>query len=159
MNNIVKMSKKRKRLTDDQFKQILFINLNKGCKDSSFKTNFYELLRTKYQIGKQRALELHDRYYPEYTDKTSDALISTAISEIQKSVKRNIMTRLDILENLTKIALGNHVRVGAGEQFTPTAAEQIRAMETINRMQGYNEADKLEVTEIKPILTKRMSKK
>lgn len=89
----------------------------------------------------------------------NDEVMRASTEKEKESAKRNIMTRLDILENLTKIALGYHVRVGAGEQFTPTAGEQIRAMETINRMQGYNEADKLEVTEIKPILTKRMSKK
>ena len=102
----------------------------------------------------KEAQEVYNKERREINNKVK----SVRIEKEKEAVKRNIMTRLDILERLTTIAVGDHFRIGAGESYQPTAAEQIRAMETINKMQGYNEAEKLEVTEIKPILTKRMKK-
>ena len=58
MKNRTKETKK-KRLSDEEFRDILFSELNKGNEKAHLKTNFYELLCTKNSVAKGRALKLH----------------------------------------------------------------------------------------------------
>lgn len=84
--------------------------------------------------------------YNDERREVNDKVKSVRIKAEKEVVKRDVMGRLDILERLTKIANGDVVVTRAGDHYEPTQAEQIRAMETINKMQGYNEAEKLDVT-------------
>lgn len=153
--NIVKMSK---RPNKQKSIDIIFEKLKDGITYGKCLEYFVKKWSVPQSTFSNYWKEANERF-TEHREAINEAMTNKAIDLAKKHVERKIMTRFDILEQLTKIALGEHSRMGADEYYQPTAGEQIRAMETINRMQGYNEADKLEVTEIKPILTKRMSKK
>lgn len=62
----------------------------------------------------------------------------------KEAVKREIMTRNEVLETLTKLGKGEAWKVGS-EIIAPTASERINAMKEISRMQGYYEPEKVEV--------------
>lgn len=79
-----------------------------------------------------------DRYDQERSKINKDAHKKSAELE----AKRNIMKRIDILDELSKIGRGEFRKI-SGEYIVPSDAERIRAMEAICKMQGYNSADEV----------------
>lgn len=60
----------------------------------------------------------------------------------KKEAEREIMTEMEILEGLTKIAKGTGRMVGS-TIIAPSAAEMIKAMEVISKMKGYFAPDRI----------------
>ena len=122
MKNRTKETKK-KRLSDEAFRDILFSELNKGNEKAHLKTNFYELLCTKNSVAKGRALKLHGIYYSERSKIKENATNDAMQTEIANSVKSGIKTkdeRILILQIesekiLSELANGEHketVKIG-----------------------------------------------
>ena len=60
----------------------------------------------------------------------------------KEEVKREIMTEMEILEGLSKIAKGTARMVGS-TVIAPSAGEMIKAMEVISKMRGYFAPDRI----------------
>lgn len=80
-----------KRLSDTEFKKLLLSELKKTESKAHSKTNFFELLRTKYSIHKGRALELHDKFYSEWAQLREQGLNKgieqSGIDDAKKGIK------------------------------------------------------------------------
>lgn len=139
------MSKKRPR--KDICVEALLKEIRKGTSHS----NCFAYFSNKWHYPK-RTFDNHwgeaQKHYNKEREAINKKIQSQRIEAEKEAVKRDIMTRLDILERLSNIARGRVVVTRADEHFEPSQAEQIRAMETINRMQGYNDADRLEVKNV-----------
>jgi len=61
-----------------------------------------------------------------------------AKKQAELEINRDILSRLDILEELSRIARGEHRTQGKSKPLIPTDTERIKAMEVIAKMQGYN---------------------
>ena len=156
MKNRTKETKK-KRLSDEGFRDILFSELNKGNEKAHLKTNFYELLCTKNSVAKGRALKLHGIYYSEWSKIKENATNDAMQTEIANSVKSGIKTkdeRILILQIesekiLSELANGKHketVKIGNKVQsyerlLTPSEKATMRKtyrdlQAEISKMQG-----------------------
>jgi hypothetical protein len=96
-----------KRISDTEFKQKLLSELKKEDSKAHSKTNFYELLRTKYSIHKQRALELHSKYYSEWANLRESGLSKgierNAIKEAESGLKSKLEKQLHIQKQIDEI--------------------------------------------------------
>lgn len=87
------------RLKYEKYKELLFDELNKGSSVSTKKTNFYELLRTKYSVSKQNALSYYDKAYLEWTGlrNIDKEYKSSFKKETNAKIKTGIKTKIDRL--------------------------------------------------------------
>lgn len=139
------MSKKRPR--KDKCIEALLKEIRKGTEMRDAKAKYSKKWHYPTRTFSNHWYEAQDVYNKE-REEINKKIQSQRIEAEKEAVKRDIMTRLDILERLSHIAKGRVVVTRADEYFEPSQAEQIRAMETINRMQGYNDADRLEVKNV-----------
>jgi hypothetical protein len=84
-----------KRLSETEFKSILLSELNKADSKAHSKTNFFELLRTKYSIHKGRALELHKKYYSEWSKLREDGMNTGIQDAAKEQAKNGIKTKIE----------------------------------------------------------------
>lgn len=85
-------------------------------------------------------------------DAIKKELTDISIDAEKQRLKKAILTKDQILERLTEIALMKAKKVD-GQLIMPGFNDSISAMKTINEMQGYKAPAKLEttITEIKPL--------
>lgn len=90
---------KKQRITNQQFKQMLFDNLNAGEKRAHFATNFYQLLQTNFQISidKTRALALHGKHYGHWCELNQTATAKELAAQTQAATRCNLETRADMI--------------------------------------------------------------
>ena len=93
MKKGTKTETKKKRLSDESFRDILFSELNQGNEKAHLRTNFYELLSTKSSIAKSRALKLHGIYYSEWSKIKENATTDAMQVEVANSVKSGIKSK------------------------------------------------------------------
>lgn len=99
--------KQRTRISDEQFRELLIKELAKPDNKANLKTNFFELLSTKYSIHKGRALELHDRYYSEFAKSKNEGLAKVSITKEQEALELALNDKnghaKNLLENIVKL--------------------------------------------------------
>lgn len=94
----------KKKLTDDELKIEMFQLWGTGERG---KTNFYELLRTKFQLSKTRCLKIYDQIEQEASKTVLKAQSNTLISETEEAVKKGLKSDLELEMILCQIASGN----------------------------------------------------
>lgn len=100
-----KQKKRNPRLTDVEFRRLLFQKLARGTKAAHIKTNFYELIRTKFAIEKGRALKLHTQYYEEWAkikEQATNEQTAANTKETLKSALKSKSERQQSIENQIK---------------------------------------------------------
>ena len=152
-------TKQKNRISDKQFKTLLIKELAKPNSKANLKTTFYELLRTKYSIAKERALELHDRCYSEYLNMQNERLANEMIEKEKEALKLTIKDKnehaqklVNEIERLQEIRAGKALKVGstvliATFQDEIRAKAEIRAiLKQIGDWYGFNAPTKSEIT-------------
>lgn len=88
---------KKTSLSNAQLKSELIKQFEFG---NTEKTNFYELIRTKFKVGKQRCLRMYDvahKEWAELKDKaTSDTVVANTIKGLESGLKSKIEHQLEI---------------------------------------------------------------
>jgi hypothetical protein len=133
----------QKRLSDELFKKLLFEELNSGNEKAHLKTNFFQLVQTKYSCDKTRALKLHDLYYPEWVNLQDKANNEATIKGAEKIAKKHNITRDKLVEELNEIKELAKVPDNFGKI---NASAVIKAIEVQAKLLGLNEAEKVENT-------------
>jgi DNA polymerase III delta prime subunit len=111
------------------------------------KTNLYELIRTRFRIGKQRCLNAYDVAINEWRILKEKAVNEQIVDSAKETLKKGILSKEEILKKLSKIAETAFYYAKDGslnEDYT----SQISAMKTISDLQGYKAPAKSE-TELK----------
>ncbi len=137
----------RKRVSDEMFRQILIKELAKPDSEAHLKTNFFQLLQTKYSIDKTRALRLHDKYYSEIIEGRNKKLEDEATAEEEKFIKSQISGKnnhaMEMIETIKEMEVERenlkNIKKGAvkvGEQIIITTDSDViaakRAIISIN---------------------------
>lgn len=91
-----------KRISDTEFKQLMLSELKKSESKAHSKTNFFELLRTKYSIHKKRALELHDKYYSEWAKLRESGLTGGIVKAAEKDAQMGLKSKFERQLHLQK---------------------------------------------------------
>lgn len=133
----------QKRLSDELFKDLLFKELNSGNEKAHLKTNFFEHLRTNYSLHKGRAMELHDLYYPEWSNLNNKATAEQTIDNAKETAKKHNITRDKLVQELNEVKELAKVPDQFGK-INSTAI--IKAIEVQAKLLGLNEAEKIENT-------------
>lgn len=81
------------RLSDQEFKQILFQKLNEGEQSAHRKTSFFKLLQSDYKIDKSRSLRLHESYYSEWARLQEEAIERTTIAQTVQQTTNLLQTK------------------------------------------------------------------
>lgn len=150
---------KKKRISDEQFKTLLIEELAKPNNNANLKTNFFELLRTKHIIHKQRALNLHDKYYSEIIQSKNERLENSSIEIEIDALKTSLKDKdthakelLKQIERLETITAGKAVKVGNGV-IVATFSDEMRAKAEIRAIRkqigdwyGFNAPKQLDHT-------------
>lgn len=150
---------KKNRISEEQFKKLLIKELAKKDSKANLKTNFFQLLQTKYSIDKTRALRLHDKYYSEYQNLENNELEAQTIEAEKEALKTALNDKnehaqklIDEIEQLKLIIAGRNIRVGdtiivATFQDEIRAKAEIRAIRTqIGKWYGFEAPIKNELT-------------
>jgi hypothetical protein len=137
------MQNKKTSISDEKVKEILIDGINTGANYILNKTNFYEHIRTFFKIEKQRCLRLYDLHYNNAQIERNNIKTELGIELEKEAVKRNILSKHEALEILSEIAKGKHKKV-EGHLVIVTANEQKNAIETMAKLQGWNEATKIQ---------------
>lgn len=141
----------KKSISDPQLKDELIKLFESG---RTAKVNSYELLRTRFKIGKQRCLQAYDMALTEWQITKQKAQEEQIHSNAVDSLKRAYMSKQERLEFLDNIAKGNikikqpFVIGGKIMEYPsePTAAERLKAIAEMNKMEGDYAPQKTELT-------------
>ena len=151
--------KQKNRISDEQFQKILIKELAKPESKANLKTNFYQLLQTKYSIDKKRALLLHDKYYSEYLNLQNNKLSDQTIESEKEALKLALNDKnehaqklVNEIERLQDIKAGKALKVGS-TVLIATFQDEIRAKAEIRAIRkqigdwyGFNSPTKSEIT-------------
>ena len=99
---VLKMSKDNKKLritTDDQWKSIVYDFLA-DKENKRGKTNFYELLRTKYELTKSTTLKMYDKYEKEFDLSANKGKDEAVLTESKKAIESGLKLKNDRLLEL-----------------------------------------------------------
>ncbi|SHJ05568.1 hypothetical protein SAMN05443429_10877 [Cruoricaptor ignavus] len=132
-------------ISDEKFKEELIDSLNSGDARALTKTNFYELLRTKYKIEKQRSLDLYDRFYFEIQTERNEEKIKSGIKEERKKIEGHILNKKERMVIASNIARGIVWKAG-NDLIAPSASERVKAMEYLSKIEGDFETVQADIT-------------
>lgn len=93
---------KKPKLTENIFEQEVINALSSESSEIHKKTNFYELLQTKYTCTKAYTLKWWDIYYNKHVTATNNALNDTVVSEKINALKIGLKTKIERLLILQK---------------------------------------------------------
>lgn len=133
---------KKTRLSDDLFKELLFKELNSGNEKAHLKTNFFQLLQTKYSLDKTRALKLHDIYYSEWATAQNKAINEQSVANTLESLQSLNISRNSLLQQLEDVKTDCFIPDDYGKI---NASAIIKAIEVQAKMLGLNEPEKQEI--------------
>ncbi|MBX3253929.1 MAG: hypothetical protein KF862_07275 [Chitinophagaceae bacterium] len=136
------MTKKKTSISDEKVKEVLIDGINKGADYILNQTRFYDYIRTIHKIEYQRCIKLYKKLYPEAQRELNALKMKEGAGLAQEAVKRDILTKLEAQEILTKIARGNLSRQG----LLPSDSERIAAIKTIATQEGWESPSKSEIT-------------
>ena len=123
---------KQKISSEAQWKSLVYEYLTNGNRG---KSNFYELLRTKYKCEKSNTLKQYDIYEAEYDlnlNNGKDAQIQEAEKERLKSA---ILTKYERILIAQSIAQGKAWKAG-NTMVVPSAGDRIRALDYLAKIEG-----------------------
>ena len=126
------MITKQKISSEAQWKSLVYDYLTNGNRG---KSNFYELLRTKYKCEKSNTLKQYDIYEAEYDlnlNNGKDAQIQEAEKERLKSA---ILTKYERILIAQSIAQGKAWKAG-NTMVVPSAGDRIRALDYLAKIEG-----------------------
>lgn len=130
------MKKKKQRVSDEKFQLLLIDEINKGNEDAHLKTNFFQLLQTKYSIDKTRSLRLWDKYYPDIMKRIEDAKNKETEKLAKKQVRKDIANKTERMIAATKILRGEELRALGMHMSQPTFSDSMRAAEYLSKIEG-----------------------
>lgn len=131
----------QKRLSDELFKELLFKELNSGNEKAHQKTTFYTILHTDYSIDKKRALNLHSKYFSEWSKLNDKAINDGTIEQTKETAKKHNITRDSLVEELNEVKELAKIP----DQFGKiNATAVIKAIEVQAKLLGLNEPEKVE---------------
>lgn len=146
---------KQKISSEAQWKSLVYDYLSNGNRG---KSNFYELLRTKYKCEKSNTLKQYDIYEAEYDlnlNNGKDAQIQEAEKERLKSA---LLTKHERILIAQSIAQGKAWKSG-DIKIVPSAGDRIRALDFIAKVEGDYSPIKSEtiINGVDEIIVKRKS--
>ena len=124
------VTKKKHRISDEKFRDILFAECNKGTDDAHLKTNFYELLSTKYSVHKARALQLHDIYYPEWAKLNQKGINEGTVTNGEAQAKKGLKSRTDRIMQLQNEIEHMESQLRGDVEFTFIVGNSIKTSHT-----------------------------
>lgn len=89
-------------ISDAKFRDLLFKECSKSDSKGHLKTNFYDFIRTDFKIMKQRAFNLHDKYYIEWQNLNNKATDEQTIESAKDSLKSGIKSKDERVLNLQR---------------------------------------------------------
>lgn len=98
------MTGKRLKVSDGVLKQMIFELLDKGERGS---TNFYELLRTKIQLSKQRCLTVYPIIEKEWVEFKDKVISEQRSLEISEAAKEGLKSDIELEQILCQFASNN----------------------------------------------------
>lgn len=143
---------KQKRLTDFQFREKLYEELEKGENGYGHsKTKFVERLRSTYSLHIGRGLQLYDIYYQEWQEINKKAAVEALEEAAKEKAAKALKTKIDELHRIEEridyclsIKAGKAFKAGDTiivATFTDEARFQAEATKLINMKaswQGWN---------------------
>lgn len=91
------MENKKPRISNGQFKKLLFDNLAKGATQAHKKTPFWQLLAAKgYAIDRDRAGKLFDLYYTQWIQVSQRATERTIVKHTQAATLLHLKSREEV---------------------------------------------------------------
>lgn len=149
----------RKTIKDDALKLLLVKHFEKG---ETAPTNLYELLRTKYKLGKQRFLHLCNATLQDWVKIKKQAQDEAIQSAEKEAINEAVMSRTERQQVLTQIARGQiplkKAMVVDGQiEYIEVIADWMdrkSAIAELNKMDGEYAPEKRELTgkDGKPLL-------
>jgi len=90
----------QRRISDDQFKELLLDELRKGIDGIGHeRTKFYKTLQNDFSLDNTRAAKLYDKYFAEWSELNNKALNDTIVQEVKESAIESLKTKhLHIVE-------------------------------------------------------------
>ena len=101
---------------------------------------------SKFELTEQtfvRYWKKANEAYLEQRETINNAKMEQSIESEKEAVKKQILSKHEALEILSEIAKGKHKKV-EGHLVIVTANEQKNAIETMAKLQGWNEATKIQ---------------
>lgn len=151
--------KSQNRISEEQFRKLLLKELTKSNSKAHLKTNFFQLLKTKYSIDKKRSFNLHDKYYTEHQNSKNEQLAVQTIEQEKQAFKLGLNDKnehaqklVDEIKRLQEIKAGKALKVGetiiiATFQDEIRAKAEIRAIRTqVGKWYGFDAPTKQELT-------------
>ena len=135
------MITKQKISSEAQWKSLVYDYLTNGNRG---KSNFYELLRTKYKCEKSNTLKQYDIYEAEYDltlNKGKDDIILESEKERLKSA---ILTKFERMEIASNIAKGKAWKSG-NVMIVPNASDRMKACDYLSKIDGDYAPSKTEI--------------
>lgn len=141
----------RRPIKDDALRLLLVKHFEKG---ETAPTNLYELLRTKYKLGKQRFLKLCNNTLKEWAKIKKQAQNEAIHSAEKEAIIEAVMSRSERQEVLTRIARGEvplkKAVVVDGEieyiEVVPDWMDRKNAIAELNKMDGEYAPTRSELT-------------
>ncbi len=95
---------KQKITTDDMWKSLVYDYISS---DKRGKTNFYELLRTKYKCEKANTLKMYDKYELEYdlanNKGKDDVLTAKGVEAVESGLKLKLERQLELQNDIFEL--------------------------------------------------------
>lgn len=119
------MKELKPRITDQQFKQRLLEDLNKGTQEAHKPTNFFALLQTEFSIDKRRALKLHKKIYSDWWCATTDETVREIKSTAASNAQSDLQTRQQMVDFYQKEISAMQAQLMGKSRFTFCAGNKI----------------------------------
>ena len=149
------MTQKQKISSEAQWKSLVYDYLTNGNRG---KSNFYELLRTKYKCEKSNTLKQYDIYEAEYDLNLNKGKDDIILESEKERLKMAILTRHERMKIASDIGKGKAWKVG-DEILIPTSSDRLRALDYLSKVEGDYAPIKSETTlnGVDEIIVKRKS--
>ena len=143
------MAVKRNKVSNEVLKQMVCELLDTGERGA---TNFYELLRTKVQISKQRCLQLYPVIESEWVSFKDKVINEQRAADIAEAAKNGLKTDLELEQILCQFA-SNNLQVAdfiKGEVVLRGVQpmEIMKAIELLYKKRGSNAPAKIAPTKV-----------
>ena len=133
---------KQKISSEAQWKSLVYDYLTNGNRG---KSNFYELLRTKYKCEKSNTLKQYDIYEAEYDLNLNKGKDDIILDSEKERLKSAILTKHERMEIASNIAKGKAWKSG-NVMIVPNASDRMKACDYLSKIDGDYAPSKTDVT-------------
>ena len=123
---------KQKISSEAQWKSLVYDYLTNGNRG---KSNFYELLRTKYKCEKSNTLKQYDIYEAEYDLNLNKGKDDIILDSEKERLKSAILTKFERMEIASNIAKGKAWKSG-NVMIVPNASDRMKACDYLSKIDG-----------------------